>query len=138
MGARLLSDKKHTGEKLTMELDQVVYEYGKLQLNFVACQRQATLLAQQVAAMNKTKFEVDQRLADTVLRVVQLEKVMVDHGLAIPEPVKKDPEPGKAVDGPTANEAQQPLPPPIAMPQRIKLEKQTREVEVREPSPTKN
>ena len=41
------------------ELDQVVYEYGKLHLNFVACQRQNALLATQLAQANKRIAELE-------------------------------------------------------------------------------
>jgi hypothetical protein len=77
-----------------MELDQVVFEYGKLQLNFVACQRQNATLAQQLAAMNKQVFHLTKERQTAVARVSQLEKAWPTSIDPLPE-VPTDPEPAK-------------------------------------------
>ena len=77
-----------------MELDQVVSEYGRLQLNFVACQRQNTLLSTQLAQMNKANAAVTKDAGKALARVAQLEAEMSQHGLSLPE-VPADPEPAK-------------------------------------------
>ena len=77
-----------------MELDQVVYEYGKLQLNFVACQRQATLMATQLAQANKQIAALTKDKGKAEKRVTQLESEISLHGLTLPEPIQ-DPEPAK-------------------------------------------
>jgi hypothetical protein len=76
-----------------MELDQVVYEYGKLQLNFVACQRQNTSLATQLALANKQVSVLTKERQISVARVAQLEKAWPETYLVppVPEPVKDEP-----------------------------------------------
>ena len=78
-----------------MELDQVVFEYGRLQLNFVACQRQATLLSTQLAHLNKGNAAITKDLGKALARVTQLEAEISQHGLTLPA-VPTDPEPTKA------------------------------------------
>ena len=78
-----------------MELDQVVFEYGRLQLNFVACQRQNTLLSTQLAQLNKGNAAITKDLGKALARVTQLEAEMSQHGLSLPE-VPADLEPTKA------------------------------------------
>ena len=77
-----------------MELDQVVFEYGRLQLNFVACQRQATMLATQLAQTNKNVATLNEDKGKALARVTQLETYLTTLGKEIP-PVPKDAEPAK-------------------------------------------
>ena len=82
-----------------MELDQVVFEYGRLQLNFVACQRQNTLLGTQLAQLNKGNAAITKDLGKALARVAQLEALIGASGvLAIPDP-PKDPEETKPISG---------------------------------------
>ena len=77
-----------------MELDQVVFEYGRLQLNFVACQRQNTLLGTQLAQLNKGNAAITKDLGKALARVTQLEVEISQHGLTLPA-VPVEPEPAK-------------------------------------------
>ena len=78
-----------------MELDQVVFEYGRLQLNFVACQRQNTLLGTQLAQVNKGNAAITKDLGKALARVTQLEAEISQHGLTLPT-VPAEPEPTKS------------------------------------------
>ena len=84
-----------------MEVDQVVYEYGKLHLNFVGCQRQATLLATQLAQANKTVAALTDDKGKVLARVAQLEEFVRENNLSVPAvpdpPVAKEPTPGPAL-----------------------------------------
>ena len=86
-----------------MEIDQVVYEYGKLQLNFVSCQRQNALLGTNLAQTNKVNAQLTADRQKAVARVAQLEKFITDMKLFIPE-VPPEPEPAKdPAPGPEAD-----------------------------------
>ena len=79
-----------------MEVDQVVYEYGKLHLNFVGCQRQNTLLATQLAQVNKNVAALTTDKGKALTRVTQLESALRAANIEIPEaPVDPTPEPAK-------------------------------------------
>ena len=78
-----------------MEVDQVVYEYGKLHLNFVACQRQNVQLATALSTANKNIAALTTDKGKALARVTQLEAWAKGQGLTIPE-VPADPEPAKA------------------------------------------
>lgn len=65
-----------------MELDQVVYEYGKLQLNFVACQRQNALLAQQLAGVNKQNAALTTDNGKASKRISRMEKFLASNRIA--------------------------------------------------------
>lgn len=62
VGARRLSDPKLKQEKLQMEQRDVIFEYGKLQLNFVASQQQVAQLATLLASANKEIAELKKKL----------------------------------------------------------------------------
>ena len=64
-----------------MELDQVVYEYGKLQLNFVACQRQAAGLAQQLAGVNKQNAALTVDNGKAGKQIARMEKFLAANRL---------------------------------------------------------
>ena len=82
-----------------MELDQVVYEYGKLQLNFVACQRQNALLGTQLAQMNKVNVALTTDKGKALARVAQLSDFITrEKGFDLPD-VPKDPEPADPAAG---------------------------------------
>ena len=62
VGARRLSDPKLKQEKLQMEQRDVIFEYGKLQLNFVASQQQVAQLGTLLAQANKEIAELKKKL----------------------------------------------------------------------------
>jgi hypothetical protein len=119
MALRLLSNQKHTQEALEMEVDQVVYEYGKLHLNFVACQRSNAMLATQLAQANKNIATITADANKSAGRIAQLEAWAKEQRPSITFPeVPKEPEPegaeglqppnpGTAVGGIAGNEALQ-------------------------------
>lgn len=77
-----------------MEVNQVVFEYGKLHLNFVACQQQNVQLATALANANKTGATLTADKDKALARVTQLETYLTTLGKEIP-PVPKDAEPAK-------------------------------------------
>ena len=53
VGKRRLENPKLKQEKLIMQTEQVIFEYGKLQLNFLAQNQQLQQMAQALAEANK-------------------------------------------------------------------------------------
>jgi len=94
MALRLLSNQKHTQEALEMEVDQVVYEYGKLHLNFVACQRSNAMLATQLAQANKNIATITADANKSAARLAQLSAWANEQNLALPDvPAPAEPKP---------------------------------------------
>lgn len=60
-----------------MNTNEVVYEYGKLHLNFVAQSNQLQLTANALAQANKEKAESDQKLKQAEQRVGMITKIMM-------------------------------------------------------------
>ena len=96
-----------------MEVNQVVFEYGKLHLNFVACQQQNVQLATALANANKTGATLTADKGKALARVTQLEVALKSAGLAIPD-VPSEPEPPKepigGITGAASNMEQAPGP----------------------------
>jgi hypothetical protein len=102
MALRLLSNQKHTQEALEMEVDQVVYEYGKLHLNFVACQRSNAMLATQLAQANKNIATITADANKSAGRIAQLEAWAKEQRPSITFPeVPKEPEGTEGLEPPS-------------------------------------
>jgi hypothetical protein len=67
MALRILQDPKTRQEKLTMDNPQVVFEYGKLHLNYLALQQSFNVISGKLAEANKG-------CAALAVRIEELEK----------------------------------------------------------------
>lgn len=63
VGMRRLHDPKLKQEKLHMDMKEIIFEYGKLQLNFVAVSTQNQQLSQALSDANKQIAALKAQLA---------------------------------------------------------------------------
>ena len=79
VGKRRLENPKLKQEKLIMQTEQVIFEYGKLQLNFLAQNQQLQQMAQALAEANKKAAENTQDVATAEAKVDRLLKAILVH-----------------------------------------------------------